>query len=310
MVKSKFSFLSVYFALAIICLFIFMAISGLLMLGFQQSSSLLIFGVGAVFAGYFLIKQMITVKVSPDRIDLRGLLFKQTIFRDDIRSIDLGSRERVGYLSFKWSTNAVVIKWGRSDEIVLADSFYRNMPQLKRALYENFVSSSGSAPTVTEYVSGEEPLPEGAEENMVTIAGQPLLNVHTLLFLVYIIMIAIALRPIRKDEGGAIYGVILAVVYIPVYIAVGFRLYYIKVSDQHLMIRNHFFPWYVRSFRLKDVSDIVLESSLRRGAGFRINARGFFSRRWSCGSLRRSDWPVLQKTLEEKGVTVKNELPG
>lgn len=309
MVKSKFSLLSVYFALAIICLFIFTAISGLFVLGFQQSSSLLIFAVGAVFAGYFLIRRMIVIKVFPDRIELRGLFFKQTIFRDDIRSIDLGSRERVGYLSLKWSTNAVVIKWGRSDEIVLADSFYRNMPQLKQALYDNFVSSSASAPSFPDYVPGAEPLPEGVETNVVTFAGQPLLNMHTLLFLVYIIMIAIALRPMRSYEGSAVYAAILAVVFIPVYVVVGFRLYYIKVSEEYLIVRNHFFPWYVKGFRLKDVDNIVLESSLRRGIGLRVNTRGFFSRRWSCGSLRRSDWPALQKALEAKGIAVQNELP-
>lgn len=139
MVKSRFSFISVYLALAVICFFIFMAVSALLILGFQQSSSFLIFAAAAVFAGSFLVRRMIIVKVFPDRIEIKGLLFKQTVFRDDITSIEFTGREEVRVISPKWQSGAVVIKWGKNDKIVLADAFYRNMPQLKQALYEHFL---------------------------------------------------------------------------------------------------------------------------------------------------------------------------
>jgi hypothetical protein len=309
MVKSKFSFLTVYFALAVICFFILTAISTLFILGFQQASSLLLFAAAGVFAGYYLIGKMIVIKVSPDKIELRGLLVRQTIFRDDIRSIDLGGREPAGFLKFKFSTNAIVIRWGRSDEIVLPDSFYRNMPELKRAMHENFLSASTTSTFFPDYVPGAEAVPEGAEAAAATFAGQPLLNIHTILFLGYLIFIAIALRPVKGDAGNAVYAILLAVVFIPMYITVGFRLYYFRISDEHLIVKNHFFPWYTKGFKLTDVSNVVVGSSLRRVISLRINTRGFFSRRFSAGSLRKADWKDLQQALEDRSVPVKNELP-
>ena len=308
MVKSKFSFLSVYFALAIICFFIVMAISAVLVLGVQQSSSMLIFGVLAVLAGYFITKQLIVIKVFPDKIELKGLSFKQVIYRDDIRSIDVGGKAKTGFLSFKWPTSAVVIKWGRSDEIVLSDTFYRNMPRVKQALYNNFLSSPGEGVVFPDEAPGTEPMPGGEEGAAVSFAGQ-LLNIQTIVFLVYIIMIAIALRPIRSDVGSVVYAAILTVVFIPMYIMVGNRLYYFKVSDEYLIVKNHFFPWYTRGFKLRDVNNIVLESSIRRAIGLRVNTRGYFSKRYTAGGLRRDSWFALQQVLEEKGVTVDNELP-
>lgn len=309
MIKSKFSFLSVYFSLAVICFFIFGAISGALIFGVQQSLSTLVFGALAAFAGYYVIRQMIVIKVFPDRIELKSLLFRQTIFRDDIRTIDLGSRARTGFLSLKWSASAVVIKWGRSDEIVLSDTFYRNMPQVKQALHQNFLASSAGDTGFSDEMPGAVSLPEGAEAAAATFAGHPLLNIQTILFLVYIIVISIALRPIRSDAGSIVYSSILFVVFIPMYLIVGRRLYYFKVSDEHLIVRNHFFPWYTKGFPFKDISNIVFESSIRRTAGLRVNTHGYFSRQYTGGSLQRTGWLGLQQALEEKGVSVNNELP-
>ena len=309
MIKSKFSFLSVYFALAVICAGVVMAVSGVLILGAKQSSSLLIFGGLAVFAGYFLVKQMIVIKVYPDRIELRGLLFRQTIFRDDIRSIDLGGRTRSGFMSLKWPTSAIVIKWGRSEEIILSDTFYRNMQQVKQALYKNFVFDPGTAVDFPDDSPGMEPVPEAAEAGAVTFAGQPLLNIHTILFLVYVIMIAIALRPVRSDVGSAIYAGILVVLFIPMYIMVGTRLYYFRISDEYLIVKNHFFPWYTRGFKVKDIRDVAIEISLRRVIGLRIATRSFFSKRYLAGSLGKDSWKGLEQALRAKGVSVNNELP-
>jgi len=253
---------------------------------------------------------MIVIKVMPDRLELRGLLFKRTIFKNDITSIDLAGRESIGLLSANRPTSAIVIRWGRSDKIVLADGFYRNMPEIKQALHEHFLSSSATAAVFPEDVTGAGPVPEGAEATAVTFAGQPLLNIHTILFLVYLIMIAIALGPVRSNAGSAVYAIILVLVFLPMYVMVGARLYYFKVSGEYLIIKNHFFPWYTKGYKLKDVSAIVVEISVRRVIGLRVNTHGFFSKRYPAGSLRRDGWKGLQQVLEDRGIPVKNELPG
>jgi len=309
MVKSKFSFISVYLGLGVVCFFIFTAICALLILGFQQSSSMLIFAAAAVFAGSFLVRQMIVVKVLPDRIELRGLLFRQTIFRDDIRSIDLVGREKIGLLSAKWPSAAVVIKWGRSDKIVLADAFYRNMPQLKQALYENFLSSPADAVLFPGHVTDVKAIPVEAEVNATMFTGHPFLNIQTLIFLVYIVFTAVALHPLKNDAGSIFYAGLLVIVYLPMYLTTGYRLFYFKVSEEYLIVKNHFFPWFTKAYRLEDVSEIVLEVAWRRGISLRVNTRNFFSKRYTAASLRKGDWKGLQQTLESRQVAVKNEVP-
>jgi len=52
-----------------------------------------------------------------------------------------GSSSGIGLLSANRPTSAIVIRWGRSDKIVLADGFYRNMPEIKQALHEHFLDA-------------------------------------------------------------------------------------------------------------------------------------------------------------------------
>jgi hypothetical protein len=309
MVKSKFSFISVYLALGVICFFIFIAIGALLVLGFQQSSSILIFAVAGIFAGSFLVRRMIVLKISPDRIELRGLLFRQTIFRDDIISIELTGNERISPATPKWQTGAVVIRWGKGDKIVLADVFYRNMPQLKRALYGHFLSSTTDTELFPDHITDVKTVPAEAEVSATVFTGHPLLNIQTIIFLAYIIFIAVAMRPLRADAGEFFYGGLLAALYLPMYITVGYRLFYFKVSEDYLIVKNYFFPWFTKGYRLEDISEIVIGISLRRGVGLRVNTRNFFSRRYSAGSLRKGDWKGLEQVLESRRVAVRNEIP-
>ena len=89
----------------------------------------------------------------------------------------------------------------------------------------------------------------------------------------------------------------------------GFQLFYFRITDDSLEIKNHIFRWYRKRYLLKDIDTLIFEkwmnampNSLRvKGAGFRT-----FS--YFAGSLRDVDWYDFDKVLRKKGIPLDNKL--
>ena len=186
------------------------------------------------------------------------------------------------------------------------DFLYHNVPELKQALQENFLSSPGTAPLFPEYAGGRAPLPSGEEDVAERFAGNALLSVNGVLTLICFFIPFLFYRP----HAGNRYAVLIAEMVVPVslYFVLGTQMFYFKLSNEFLIIKNHFFPWYARGYKLDTIKDIVFESPYKRSNALRVTTKDFASKTFSAGSLRKDTWKDLGKRLEEDGIPVKNEL--
>lgn len=191
MIKSKFAIGSVY--LTVLFLIGFLAL-GVFFLAHPNMPmhnkfgtttgawlpGLVIMGGGGLLL-YILLKKMVLVRIYMDRLELRSLFFRQTIYKQDIDAIDLTARADMGVLGGNRVGNATIINYGETEKYILLDFLYRNVPELKQALQENFLSSPGTAPIFPEYAGGRAPLPSGEEDVAERFAGNALLSVNGVL---------------------------------------------------------------------------------------------------------------------------------
>lgn len=157
-----------------------------------------------------------------------------------------------------------------------------------------------------KYTGGSEPLPSGEEDVAEKFAGNALLSVNGILALICFFIPFLFYRPHAGDR----YAVLIAEMVVPVslYFVLGTQMFYFKLSNEFLIIKNHFFPWYTRGYRLDAIKDIVFESPYKRSNALRVTTKDFASKAFSAGSLRKDTWKDLEKRLESAGVPVKNEL--
>ena len=82
---------------------------------------------------------------------------------------------------------------------------------------------------------------------------------------------------------------------------------YFGIAGDYLVVRNYFFSWKRRYYKLDQIKEIVFEQSGRSPNILRIIARNFNTGLYAGECLRDKDWHALKRRLEEKGVAVRNE---
>jgi hypothetical protein len=87
------------------------------------------------------------------------------------------------------------------------------------------------------------------------------------------------------------------------------QLFYFRITDDSLEIRNHIFRWYRRKYLLKDINCLVIEKAMNRFSRS-LRVKSATSRPWSyfAGSLEDTDWYDFDKVLRKRGIPVDNKL--
>jgi len=306
MIESKFGFYYIYFPMF---LFSLLLLPGVVLM---QLEGRIIPGLMLVAGGmageWLVVRRMIVIRIWPDRLELKSLFFKKIIYRNEITSIKLFARKKAGILNGNKRSNAIVIEWDGGQSTVLPDIFYRNAPALKQALQESYMAAPGSGPVFPDLV-GADPIPAGEEELAETFAGRPLFNGPMLQLLGIICAVIFGLHS-RKGRLDPIRDEVIlpAAAILPFYLICGFQLFYFKVSGSYLIVKNYFFPWYRRGYRLEKSREIIFEQFYKGSNSLRVNMQGFFSKQYSAGSLGDKHWKALKEKLESLRVTVRDEL--
>lgn len=312
MIKSKFAFGSTYLTLLFTILFWVPGIFFLTHPTFVRRAWIggIFFTISGAFLLFFQLKRLIIFTIYPDRLELRSLFFRRILNRSAIVSVDLSGREGVGFSFGSQISGTIVITAGAGKKYVLLDTYYRNAPELKQALQSNFLSDDEAAPLFPEYVSGEELLPSGEEDEAENFAGNAIFSVNGITLLVVLgIFLMLPLSNHNRDGGDTflLWGVPM-IIFVLFYLAFGTQMYYFKLSDRYLIIRNQFFPWYRRGYRLDQIKEIDFEKPYKRSYALRVTTRDFSSKAFCAGSLRKDTWKALGKRLKKAGIFVKNEL--
>jgi hypothetical protein len=319
MIRSKFSFLSVYL--------VFFFIVGLFSLGvyflthaglvlhnrFGSTNGPLIPGailtLGMLTLLYFLLKGITVITIEKDRLSVRNLFFRRTLLKSEIKSIDLLGRGSFFIANNSGESMTIEMKDGK--KLSFPDGVYRNVSEMKQTLQDWYGDILLPLPARRRKAK-ELPIHAAPEDigRSQKFSGNYITSLNGMLFY------GISLVFVRMDfsilsSPMALHWEILLII-TPlslVYFAFGIQLFYFEISDECLGIRNHLFFWYKKIYRLEDIQGAILESPFRRSYSLRIKTNNFESNTYGAGSLRRDDWKALARKLRSLSIHFRSEIP-
>ena len=248
-----------------------------------------------VFATYKLLKATPLFYIDKDCIYIKGTLIrKRKITRSDISEIDLFA---VGGVIGR-VTIVTKVTLSNGEKLRIADPNYRNIGELKLALIECFPEKIKSFKT-----QKKESLPNLLTDNeTLKFSGNSLINFNTLFFLGSTIsLIAISFSPNRVRTLNDMIIVVLFVS-ITLFIGIGLQMHFFIFNDEYVIVKNHYFPWYKKYYRVENILAMNFESNRRHSKSLRITTKDFKSRYYSAGSLRDKTWEELKEYIKSRGI--------
>jgi hypothetical protein len=318
MIKSKFSFLGVYFVsffvASFFCLGVYFLEHPHMIMhnkfggtnGPVVPGSILCFGTFGIL--YLLFRKFTVITIEKDKLRLRNLFFRKLLPRNEIRSIDLLGRKTP--FAANNPGEAMKIDMNDGESYFLFDGFYRNMPELKRILQDWYGDIVSPKPVPRQKNKILQPVPTNVEiAVMQKFSGNYLTSINGILF--YGICIGFIWMDFAMISSKIfVYWNILLIV-MPIlmcYVVFAGQLYYFRMSDELLVIENHLFVWYKRIYRLEDIRGVVLESPFKRSYSLRIRMVDFTSKTYAAGSLRTADWRTLAEKLKILSIPFESEV--
>jgi hypothetical protein len=318
MIKSKFSFLGVYFVsffiVSFFCLGVYFLEHPHMIMhnkfggtnGPVVPGSILCFGTFGIL--YLLFRKFTVITIEKDKICLRNLFFRKLMPRNEIRSIDLLGRKTL----FAANNPGEVLKIDMNDgeSYFLFDGFYRNMPELKRVLQDWYGDIVSPKPVPKQKNKILQSVPTHVEiAAMQKFSGNYLTSINGILFYGICTGLVWMDFTIMTSNIFVYWNILLIVMPILMcYFAFGAQLYYFRMSDEFLVIENHLFFWYKRICRLEDIRGAVLESPYKRSYTLRIRMVDFTSKTYAAGSLRTADWRALAQKWKHLSIPFESEV--
>jgi hypothetical protein len=245
-----------------------------------------------------------------------GIVFK-TIFStriislNEIASINLtGKKEIAATLN---SEEISTLNLSTGEKIFIRTECYKNSPEIRQTL-EKLISVLGGEKKIIDIslVAKKESEPEkqsySDQENLwnLKFSGNPFFNLNAILFFGFAAGLFLATKNTIR-----LYPERLPILIIPVvafYLGLGFQLHYFILSDNHLIIKNHFWFWKKHIYPVKDIREVVFESPHRTSNSLRLITKGFKSKIYPAGSLRTGHWKKLKQLLLEKKIDIRDEI--
>lgn len=110
----------------------------------------------------------------------------------------------------------------------------------------------------------------------------------------------------QYDHNGREYFIML----IPLFFICLFsvRFYYFGVGKRFLTVRSFFFFSSKKNYKLKQIKEILLESNGKAPHSMTIIMQDYTKKKYYASSLYDSHWRNLKHDLENKGITVRDEI--
>jgi hypothetical protein len=298
MLKSKFSFGRVYVYFIFLCFFLALAIFFFSNPNIDNKSGTnniagmwigLLFLTMCVFLFYTITKWAGIIRVYDEMITVNGILKRRKITKEEIRSIDFFAVKNLGSISGNSTTITTVIELTTGERIVLADFLYRNMCEIKQALNEQFKEKIKPFGPINKNRSNAALITTDE-----VFAGNQFTSINGIFL--YGTAAGIVILGIAGKHIDASVFVPFIVIESMFYFGFGYQMYYFIISNDQLIIKNHFWFWYKRTYELDDIIEMNFEQPYRRSKALRITTKDFKTNLYSAGSLRKRNWLALKET--------------
>ena len=244
-----------------------------------------------------LLKIALNISISDKHIKVAGIFTKtREINSDEIGSIDLFSKANYFWFIGQ-ETIATKIELNNGEKIMIADPFYRNIGMIKQTIAENFKEKI--KPYKTEKVGV---FFESLQIKEVRkFSGNPVTSFNTLLYAGFIVsMIFLSFLPNKVHD----IKLVVLFLFVLLYFGFGSQMHYFLIDEKYLIVKNHYFFWFKKYYRIEDIIAASFESPYRRSEALRVITNDFKSRLYGAGSLRSKHWIQLKERFEASGIKV------
>lgn len=306
--KSNFSFSKVYFILITVA-FLSFGMGYLIMFKFQPRPGLSIiwmyvFGIAVISFGTYIIYTY--VKLLPViRIDYSGITLQWLLVRrQKFAWSEVVSVKYTGKTSFRLGFNlpmeVMVIQLKDQREIKIFYEHYTKGYVIQRYVKSYHEYQRPPAFSEDKNVSSDELI----GESFTAYKGNPFLSLRGVAiwsFLLFLIIITI-------KNGLTTNSIVIAFLcYLPWYFLNAYYCFYIKVSDNYLVVKNYFIPFIGKKYWLSDIQEIAMEIYPRWPDSLRVITTSFRYKVFPCGLIRDKDWRSFKRMIREKGIKVRTE---
>lgn len=306
--KSKFNFWKVYFLITFSTLFFF-GIGYGLVFEFEPKPGnsrawLFIFGVTFIVFGlyilYIYVKQLPVIRIDYQGIRLKSLLGKQEFLWSDIESVKYTGKDSFQFL-LGYRMEALVMRLKDRRNIKLFYEHYDN-----GYLIQQYIKSYYEHKHPPELVFEKPVSPEELSgETFTDYKGMPWLSFRGIClwgFIFFMIILAIKSGP----QSKGIVPIILMCVF-----WYGFNSYfcfYVKVSENYLVVKNYFVPFIIRRYRFSDIQEIAIETYPKWPNCLRVITHSYRYKIFPCGLVRDKEWKLIIKEIRHRGIAIRKEI--
>ncbi len=307
-IVSKRSFFGFYFYLAVaslLCLLLgFMTIGLFIHLYQSPEFETRNYGLLPMFCGiialmvylfYRLIKRSPGISVDEYSITFNN---KVTYQWADIDKITLNGK--AGFLFF-YEKEAMTLKFKDGKTFYMIDDLYSNLWQIKLFIKYRVIDKAKNVPATVE---NPDPA-EAKNENFLFYKRFQLLNFRGIMLWMILAGLGYAAIKNISHPVGLIFISSFACL---AFFGLSYFLYYVGVSDNYLIVRNHNFFWVKKLYRLTDIKEVVFEQQDKWPNCVIVITNDFKTNFFPAATLWGRDFRTLKQDLLSRNIAVRDEI--
>jgi len=275
--------------------------------------------VGSVYIFVLLIVWIVFLYSVYDLLRIPKILFEnntivfKTIFStrridfSEISSITLTGKKNIAATVSPEEISILNLSSG--EKVYIRVECYRNSPEIRQIL-EKLKPGQDSQNNNLKTISNKESINKSdyKAEGLWTIkfSGNPLFNFNSILFFGFTFGLLFSTK-----DTIALHKERLAILILPIitfYLGLGFQLHYFILSNNYLIVKNHFWFWKKHTYKISELREAVFESPYKTSDSLRLITTSFKSKLYPAGSLRKRHWRELKRLLEEKKIMIRDEI--
>lgn len=280
------------FALSIGSISLFANITGNIIVGFFCFFVFLAF---TIYLNYVWIKNSSKIVLNKDGISHRNEFYKW----DEITEINLTGKRGL-FLSAPSECATLSLK--NLKTINIFDDLYWNSSELKCFIQDIVIDKKETFFKTKE----QSPLIDFENELFIPYKGNPIFSFRGILMWSLIIFIFMVFASSKKENNMNSEIVLLGISFFW-FVLNAFMMYYFEISKNYFVIRNHYFFWIKKNYKVTDIREIVFETQPKQPNKLRLITKDFKSVVFPAGSLSDKTWLEMKKEFESKNIPVRNE---
>lgn len=265
--------------------------------------------VAAVFGTiYHYLKILKKVRISDRGIHSQSLFKSEFIPWEKVRKIELLGKSNGN--GFKAPLEATILELKDGKKFELLASFYKNIGALRKSLEQVAESLENEKPIKISPVE-ENPLANRKVnvdlDRMTKYSGNHLLSINGAMIYVWFSFSVYSIFWQNPYFPSLLSLSILILLSGFFYGFLGHQLHYFCLDKDHLVVKNHVWPWVHHVYRIDNIKQVVFEVPFRRSFSLRIITKDYQSRLFPAGSLRKKNWKALLNRLQDLGLDIRKE---